>query len=52
MNNDKRLYSFPATMAFKILAHTAEEAKETLEQLILNLGRFDDLSLVEGEMDE
>lgn len=51
MTNEKRLYSFPAKLTFSILAHDEEEAKLLLEDLAKNLNRFDDMSLVKGEME-
>lgn len=47
----QRLYSYPASLSLNILAHTAEEATETLKLLVQNLARFDDMTGVEGEME-
>lgn len=51
MTEQKRLNSYRAKLDFTILAHTQEEAEELLRDLAKNLNRFDDLALVEGEME-
>lgn len=51
MSEQRRISSYPATVKMCIIAESEEEAQETLDMLIANLGRFNDLSLVKGEME-